>query len=268
VALTPIEVENTQFRVAFRGYAIDEVDAFLDRVQSELARLLSEPSAAAPAVTATGSEGQESALRTLLLAQRTADEAVAEARTEAEQIRTAAREEAGSTLTSARQEAEATLTSARAEAEATLLSAREEAEATRTGAREEAERVLAASRAEATGLDEQIAQRLEAALGDIDRRRQRLEGSVEQLHAFEREYRTRLRAYLEGQLRELDGSGGPDDDGAGVPVGAGGTAVGRPAVGAVRLDTRSGPQDGVPTSSAGAAGLVTAPDPAAATADR
>ena len=28
--LTPIEVENTQFRVAFRGYAIDEVDAFLD----------------------------------------------------------------------------------------------------------------------------------------------------------------------------------------------------------------------------------------------
>ena len=50
MALTPIEVENTQFRVAFRGYAIDEVDAFLDRVQSELARLLSEQSpGAAPA---------------------------------------------------------------------------------------------------------------------------------------------------------------------------------------------------------------------------
>ena len=71
-------------------------------------------------------------------------------------------------------------------------------------------------------IDEQIAQRLEEALGDLDRRRQRLEASIEELRAFEREYRTRLRAYLEGQLRELSGSGGSDDDGAGVPVGAGG----------------------------------------------
>ena len=252
MALTPIEVENTQFRVAFRGYAIDEVDAFLDRVQSELARLLSEQqpaSAAAPDVA--GTEGQEAALRTLLLAQRTADEAVAEARAEAEQLRAAAREEAGSTLASAREEADATRASARAEAEATL-----------TSAREEAERVLAASRAEAAGLDEQIASRLEAALGDLDRRRQRLEASIEELRAFEREDRTRLRAYLEGQLRELSGSGGADDDGAGVPVGAGGAAVGRTAVGAVRLDSTST----VPSN--GPAGPVAAPDPAAPTTDR
>ena len=263
MALTPIEVENTQFRVAFRGYAIDEVDAFLDRVQSELARLLSEPqptpsSSAAPSASAPATEGQEAALRTLLLAQRTADEAVAEARAEAEQLRTAAREEADATLTSARDEAETTRATATAGAEAALASAREEAE-----------RVLAASRAEAAGLDEQIATRLEAALGDLDRRRQRLEASIEELRAFEREYRTRLRAYLEGQLRELSGSGGTDDDGVGVPVGAGGAAVGRTAVGAVRLD-RAGPQGGaagaVPSN--GPAGPVAAPDPAAPTTDR
>jgi DivIVA domain-containing protein len=250
VPLTPIEVENTQFRVAFRGYAIDEVDAFLDRVQSELARLLSEQPSSAPAaapVPATpGTEGQEAALRTLLLAQRTADEAVAEARAEAEQLRTAARDEASATLASAREEAETTRSAARTEADATLASAREEAE-----------RLLAASRTEAAGLDEQIAQRLEAALGDLDRRRSRLEARIEELQAFEREYRTRLRAHLESQLRELDGSGGPDDDGVGVPVGAGGAAVGRTAVGAVRLDSRADP------------GLsVSAPDPAAPTADR
>ena len=237
MALTPIEVENTQFRVAFRGYAIDEVDGFLDRVQSELARLLSEQHAAAATTAApapsSGTEGQEAALRTLLLAQRTADEAVAEARTEAEQLRTVARDEASATLASARAEADATLASAR----------------------EEAERVLAASRAEAAGLDEQIAQRLEAALGDLDRRRSRLEGRIEELQAFEREYRTRLRAYLEGQLRELDGTGGSDDDGVGVPVGAGGAAVGRTAVGAVRLDSRADP------------GPV-APDPALPPTDR
>ena len=226
MALTPVEVEHTQFRVAFRGYAIDEVDAFLDRVQSELARLLSEqaatPAAAAAEPASSGPEGQEAALRTLLLAQRTADEAVAEARAEADQIL--------------------------------------------SSAREEAERVLAASRAEAAGLDEQIAARLEAALGDLDRRRSRLDASIEELRAFEREYRTRLRAFLEGQLRELAGSGAPDD-GAGVPVGAGGAAVGRTAVGAVRLDNRAGPQDGVPTP-AGAAGTVATPDPAGPTTER
>ena len=244
--LTPVEVEQTQFRVAFRGYAIDEVDAFLDRVQAELARLLSaeQPASVAAPAPAAATEGQEAALRTLLLAQRTADEAVAEAQTEAGQLRAAAREEA----------------------EATLAAAREQAEATRLAAREEAERVLAAGRAEAAGLDEQIAARLEAALGDLDRRRQRLEASVEELRAFEREYRTRLRAYLEGQLRELAGTGGADDDGDGVPLGAGGAAVGRPAAGAVRLD-RSGAEDGA-AGVASSTGPVAAPDPAAPTTDR
>jgi DivIVA domain-containing protein len=265
VPLTPIEVENTQFRVAFRGYAIDEVDAFLDRVQAELARLLSEPSTSpAPAAAASavptpapaGTEGQEAALRTLLLAQRTADEAVAEARAEAEQVRAAARDEAGTTLSSARQEAEST-----------LAAAREQAEAATTSAREQADRLLQASQAEAAGLDEQIAERLEAALGDLDRRRQRLEARIEELRAFEREYRTRLRAHLEGRLRELDSSAGPDDDGAGVPVGAGGAAVGRTAVGAVRLDRSPGQPDGAPGTDP-SPGPVAAPDPAAPTTDR
>jgi DivIVA domain-containing protein len=198
VPLTPSDVAAKQFRVAFRGYAIDEVDAFLEEVESELGRLLTgtaglaQPAASvAPGATA-GGEGQDAALRTLLLAQRTADEAVAEARAEAEQVRGAAR----------------------AEAEAVLGAARSEAEQT-----------LAASRAELAGLDARIAERTQAALGDLEDRRRRLEARIDELRAFEREYRTRLRAYLQGQLRELDSRSGPDDDGVGVPVGAGRTAV-------------------------------------------
>jgi hypothetical protein len=42
-------------------------------------------------------------------------------------------------------------------------------------------------------------------LGGLEDDKRRLEGQVEQLRAFEREYRTRLRAYLEMQLRDLDG---------------------------------------------------------------
>lgn len=216
--LTPTDVANKQFRIAFRGYSLDEVDAFLDEVETELTRLLREnadarnraPSAPAPAATAApaaeaaapvaplaGMEGQEAALRTLLLAQRTADEAIAEARAEADEI-----------VSSARTEADRALSSARAEADRTLSSANERA----------------------SRLDEEVAAKIQAATGDLEARRRALEVRIEELRAFEREYRTRLKAYLETQLRELDsGAGAPDDGGAGVPAGARAAAVGGPA---------------------------------------
>jgi DivIVA domain-containing protein len=216
VPLTPTDVANKQFRIAFRGYSLDEVDAFLDEVETELSRLLREnaearnrasSAPAAPAVEAAapvpapvaplaGMEGQEAALRTLLLAQRTADEAIAEARAEADDI-----------VSSARTEADRTLSTARAEADRTLASAKERA----------------------ARLDEEVAAKIQEATGDLDARRRALEVRIDELRAFEREYRTRLKAYLETQLRELDsGAGAPDDAGAGVPAGARAAAVGGP----------------------------------------
>src|SRR3954470_3121759 len=108
--LTPEDVQNKRFTtVRFKeGYDEEEVDGFLDEVEAELRRLLGEndqlrrapkPAAApapapvapapvaAPAARAPREEQpQEAALRTLLLAQRTADEAIAEAKAEADQI--------------------------------------------------------------------------------------------------------------------------------------------------------------------------------------
>jgi DivIVA domain-containing protein len=105
VPLTPSDVANKQFGRQVRGYAMEEVDSFLDEVEQELSRLLTENAriaqraAAAPAATPVAStpvaptaappaapppeaaaETQEAALRTLLMAQRTADQAVAEAK--------------------------------------------------------------------------------------------------------------------------------------------------------------------------------------------
>ena len=40
--LSPNDVANKQFSQKMRGYAPDEVDAFLDEVEAELARLLTE----------------------------------------------------------------------------------------------------------------------------------------------------------------------------------------------------------------------------------
>ena len=38
--LTPTDVANKQFKIVFRGYSLDEVDGFLDEVESELTRLM------------------------------------------------------------------------------------------------------------------------------------------------------------------------------------------------------------------------------------
>ena len=221
--LTPTDVANKQFRIAFRGYSLDEVDAFLDEVESELSRLLRDnaalkerggavPAASpAPAQAAAAPvapmEGQEAALRTLLLAQRTADEAIAEARAEADEILRKAREEADSTLEQAN--------------------------------------------ARAARVDQDVAARIQAATGDLDARRRALESRIEELRVFEREYRTRLKAYLETQLRELTSGTGAEDGGAGVPAGARSAAVGGPsAPGPVPVPGPGGPGP-VPAPSAG-----------------
>ena len=44
-------------------------------------------------------------------------------------------------------------------------------------------------------------------IGSLETERSALERKVEKLRSFEREYRSRLKSYLEGQLRELDGRG-------------------------------------------------------------
>jgi DivIVA domain-containing protein len=115
--LTPDDVQNKRFtvvRFGKSGYDEEEVDTFLDEIEAEMRRLLSdsaslkaaadaaaaappppEPAPAPPAAPEPTPEPaaaapppaeapNETALRTLLLAQRTADDAIAQAIAEAE----------------------------------------------------------------------------------------------------------------------------------------------------------------------------------------
>ena len=224
--LTPEDVQNKRFAVTrFRpGYDEDEVDAFLDEVEAELNRLLQENTnlrsqiqaahtqaaqaqaqvqarPAQPTAPAEPEEeaGQQAALRTLLLAQRTADEAVAQARKEAEQM-------------------------------------------------------LADARGKATSLEQEARDQHATTMTDLDRKRRELERQVEDLRAFEREYRVRLKAYLETQLNELEGRGaGSEPPGAPVtppsgraPAGPAGSGPGGAAGAAPPAPTR--PEAGAATS--------------------
>ena len=124
--MSPQTVRNTSFRVVKKGYDPDEVDAFKDQVATvvetaqnqatameararaavaKLQEVTSQVGAAPAPVQASApavAGDTEVISRTLLLAQRTADAAVAEARREAELLLSSAREEAGRVLDSAK----------------------------------------------------------------------------------------------------------------------------------------------------------------------
>jgi DivIVA domain-containing protein len=254
--LTPADVHNVAFSkppIGKRGYNEDEVDAFLDLVENELTRLIeenadlrqrvaeleqelssahagggvSQPQAlvyevevetapppqpvyeappAAPAPTAQ--QNEDSALRAakvLSLAQETADRLTSTAKAESEKLLADARAQADAMVSDARKTAEITVTEARQRADAMLADAQARSEAQLRQAQEKAD----ALQADAERKHSEI-------MGTINQQRTVLEGRLEQLRTFEREYRTRLKTYLESQLEELGqrGSAAPVDSSA------------------------------------------------------
>lgn len=115
MSLTSSDLETQVFTERFRGYDPEEVDAFLDRVATRFVELeeerdlaaqrAEEASSAATEQVASTSEAENLLRRTLIMAERTAEAAVAEARAEAEQMREDARTEAAETIQSANEEA-------------------------------------------------------------------------------------------------------------------------------------------------------------------
>lgn len=188
MALTPADVAGRLFRLRRRGYDPDEVDGFLDEVESELARLLlenselrraAEPDAAGglPAYTAatrgapgpdgtpgdpaaTPDEAEQIALRTLLAAHRAAELLIGEARVDA----------AGRV----------------------------------DRARAQCEDLLEAARRHGEQADLAAAERTEATLAELEDIRRSFDARLEELRGYEAEYRRRLRDHLESQLHSLE----------------------------------------------------------------
>jgi DivIVA domain-containing protein len=86
-----------------------------------------------------------------------------------------------------------------------LAMAQKTAEDTVSDAKRDADRLLNEARAKADQLERETQERHRSVLGNLDGERERLERKIEELRSFEREYRARLKSYLEGQLRDLDG---------------------------------------------------------------
>ena len=236
--LTPADVHNVAFSkppIGKRGYNEDEVDAFLDLVEAELARLIEENNdlrnqveqleeqlTAAPAArsrpeplrqveqtqtvpapvpapsmieqTSPGGDHHLQAAKMLSLAQDMADRLTGEAKVEADGMLGEARTKSEQVLSEARVKADSMVNEARGRAETMISDARIHTETLERQARE---KIL---------VFEREAQRKHAEiLGAVNQEKAGLEKKIDELRTFEREYRTRLKTYLESQLRELDG---------------------------------------------------------------
>ena len=236
--LTPADVHNVAFSkppIGKRGYNEDEVDAFLDLIENELTRLIEENAdlqqrvteldqelataraggaaqptqtiatdqepepepaqavyEAAPQSSATNEEQALQAARVLTLAQDTADRLTGTAKAESEKLLADARAQADTMVNEARQTAETTVADAKQRADAMLADAQDRSEAQLRQAQEKAD-----------ALQADAERKHSETMGTINQQCTVLEGRLEQLRTFEREYRTRLKTYLESQLEEL-----------------------------------------------------------------
>jgi DivIVA domain-containing protein len=214
--LTPADVRNKQFSTTRLrpGYDEEEVDAFLDEVEAELDRLIQENEELraklaevlrgggkpAMALSSPLSDPQSDMMPEPMEVRR--PEPMMQTRSYEPQdngMDTAAR-----VLSLAQQTADQAIADARREADETLGRARREADEVLTKARRQAEQITGDARARAESLERDAQERHRQAMGSLVQQREELERRVDDLRAFEREYRSRLKAYLEGQLRDLE----------------------------------------------------------------
>jgi vacuolar-type H+-ATPase subunit H len=89
-------------------------------------------------------------------------------------------------------------------ADQAIAEARSEANKIVGEARSRAEGLERDARAKADALERDAQEKHRVAMGSLESARATLERKVEDLRGFEREYRTRLKSYLESQLRQLE----------------------------------------------------------------
>jgi DivIVA domain-containing protein len=236
--LTPADVHNVAFSkppIGKRGYNEDEVDAFLDLVGAELARVIEENNElrdqveqldqqlrAAPVdaernlrplgaprpvmppvpppmreqIPPGGDDHNVQAAKVLHLAQEMAERLTGEAKAEADGMLSQARTTSEQLLSDAMAKADGMVNEARGRAETLLHDAQNRAE---TRDRQSLEK--------AASLERDAAHKHTEIIAALSQEKSTLEKKIGELRTFENGYRARLKVYLDSQLRELEGRG-------------------------------------------------------------
>jgi DivIVA domain-containing protein len=208
MALTPEDVVNKRFQpTKFReGYDQDEVDDFLDEVVVELRRLNQENEELRQRLIAADSRANE-LQRTAGQPQQAGFEAQAPAPVSAPApapFQPAAVAPSDPTLDAGN--TNNLLQLARRLHEEHVREGVEKRDALIAEGQAQAARAIEDGHAQAARVVEEAQSQTRNAISSLDQERVALEQRIEELRNFEREYRTKLKGYIEGQLRELDSS--------------------------------------------------------------
>ncbi|GAC1595736.1 MAG: DivIVA domain-containing protein [Pseudarthrobacter sp.] len=217
MALTPEDVVNKRFQpTKFReGYDQDEVDDFLDEIVVELRRLnqendelrkkLAESGSAVPASSAAAAPVVEKVPASV---KSDKTEAPARAETETKAAEASKKKEAEPAAPGAGPPPPAAGSSVSAESAAGLLAMAQQMHDRHVAdGQAQKDKIIAEAQIEASSLVNDAQEKSRKILGALEQQRSVLERKVEQLRGFERDYRSRLKAYIEGQLRDLDARG-------------------------------------------------------------
>jgi DivIVA domain-containing protein len=197
--VSPKTLREVEFREKMRGYHPEDVDQFLEQaaasfevLQDRLRQAIERAQRAEQAATEAG--GNDDALRrTLLLAQRTADLAVQEAREQAARIIASAEQQTQGAVAETDQRVHSLIADAEHRAQSTLADAEQRAQAMLTDAEHRARR----------GHEETLTQ-IRNEVSRLEVTRQRLQMDAETLARWVAEHRSQLRAALEDALTRVD----------------------------------------------------------------
>ncbi|MDQ6753859.1 MAG: DivIVA domain-containing protein [Actinomycetota bacterium] len=246
MALTPEDVVNKRFQpTKFReGYDQDEVDDFLDEIVVELRRLNQENDELRKKLAQLSANPQAAAATSAPVVEKVpaAEDKNDDAKAETKDVkgeakdardRKPARDDASSTAAvpqaapsraaqapapaAAAPAAGAAGTPGHESAAGVLAMAQRLHDEYVNAGVEQRDKIIAEAQIEASSLVNDAQEKSRKTLGALEQQRSVLERKVEQLRGFERDYRARLKAYIEGQLRDLDARGSvaaPDISGA------------------------------------------------------
>ena len=228
MALTPEDVVNKRFQpTKFReGYDQDEVDDFLDEIVVELRRLTGENETLRARLAELGEDAdavaknKEAAVPAPVSAApaaKPAEEKKAEAPAAKPAEEKKAEAPAAKPVEEKKAEAPAAAPAAAARPESAESAANVLAMAQRlhdeyvAAGVEQRDKIISEAKTEANSLVTSAEEKSRKTLTALEQQKSVLERKLEQLRGFERDYRARLKTYIEGQLRDLESQASIDN---------------------------------------------------------
>jgi cell division initiation protein len=195
VSITSMDILQQKFSVRFRGYNVQDVDAFLEVVAKEIEGLTNENAGMHEELLTLRKElrqykkKEESINAALVTVQKMAEDVKNNAANEAEELVSNARQEAEQMMSEARHESEGAIDNA----ERKTSEAHDEINCRKLDAEAEAARIIEEARSDARRTRE-----------DLDRDRARIEQEITLLQQRKMQFQISLRTLLETHTRLLD----------------------------------------------------------------